>query len=69
MAGCNASVRPEFASPSTMRPIPTVGWALHGNRTHSTTGALIVTQNTYPREDLVETILRYVKEQLAEPTR
>jgi hypothetical protein len=34
-------------------------------RTHSTIGALFVTQNAYPREALVEAILRFVEEDLA----
>lgn len=37
-------------------------------RTHPTIGALFVTQNAYPREALVETILRFVEEELVEPT-
>jgi hypothetical protein len=36
-------------------------------RTHPTIGALFVTQNAYPREALVEAILRAVEEDLAEP--
>lgn len=36
-------------------------------RTHPTIGALFVTQNAYPREALVEAILRFVEEDLAEP--
>ncbi|MBP0593924.1 hypothetical protein J8I87_30445 [Paraburkholderia sp. LEh10] len=38
-------------------------------RTHPTIGALFVTQNAYPREALVEAILRFVEEDLAEPIR
>ncbi|TDG06683.1 hypothetical protein E1N52_19490 [Paraburkholderia guartelaensis] len=38
-------------------------------RTHPTIGALFVTQNAYPREALVEAILRFVEEDLAEPAR
>ncbi len=38
-------------------------------RTHPTIGALFVTQNAYPREALVEAILRFLEEDLAEPTR
>lgn len=38
-------------------------------RTHPTIGALVVTQNAYPREALVEAILRFVEEDLAEHTR
>ncbi|WP_425266918.1 hypothetical protein [Caballeronia pedi] len=37
-------------------------------RTHPTIGALFVTQNAYPREALAEAILRFVEEDLAEPT-
>jgi hypothetical protein len=37
-------------------------------RAHPTIGALFVTQNAYPREALVEAILRFVEEQLEEPT-
>jgi hypothetical protein len=37
-------------------------------RTHPTIGALFVTQNAYPREALVEAILRFVEEELVEPT-
>ncbi|HEY2020334.1 hypothetical protein [Paraburkholderia sp.] len=35
-------------------------------RTHPTIGALFVTQNAYPREALVEAILRFVEEDLAQ---
>ena len=38
-------------------------------RAHPTIGALFVTQNAYPREALVETILRFVEEELEDPTR
>ncbi|WP_254898646.1 hypothetical protein [Paraburkholderia atlantica] len=38
-------------------------------RTHPTLGALFVTQNAYPREALVEAILRFVEEDLSEPGR
>ncbi|SAK96993.1 hypothetical protein AWB76_07363 [Caballeronia temeraria] len=38
-------------------------------RTHPAIGALFVTQNAYPREALVEAILRFVEEDLAEHTR
>ncbi|WP_233884864.1 hypothetical protein [Paraburkholderia flagellata] len=38
-------------------------------RTHPTIGALFVTENAYPREALVEAILRFVEEDQAEPTR
>ncbi|MFP4894989.1 hypothetical protein [Paraburkholderia sp. EG304] len=38
-------------------------------RTHPTISALFVTQNAYPREALVEAILRFVEEDLAEPGR
>jgi hypothetical protein len=34
-------------------------------RTHSTIGSLFVTQNAYPREALMEAILRFVEEDLA----
>lgn len=36
-------------------------------RTHSTIGALFVTQNAYPREALAEAVLRFVEEDLAAP--
>ncbi len=36
-------------------------------RTHPTIGALFVTQNAYPREALMEAILRFVEEQPPEP--
>ncbi len=36
-------------------------------RTHPTVGALFVTQNAYPREALIEAILRFVEEDLAAP--
>ena len=36
-------------------------------RTHTTIGALFVTQNDYPREALVEALLRFVEEDLASP--
>ncbi|PYE21503.1 hypothetical protein C7410_114144 [Paraburkholderia silvatlantica] len=38
-------------------------------RTHPTIGALFVTQNAYPREALVEAILRFVEEDLEKPNR
>ncbi|WP_425325534.1 hypothetical protein [Paraburkholderia sacchari] len=38
-------------------------------RTHPTIGALFVTQNAYPREALVEAILRFVEEEMTEPIR
>jgi hypothetical protein len=38
-------------------------------RTHSTIGTMFVTQNAYPREALVEALLRFVEEDLAAPTR
>ena len=38
-------------------------------RTHPTIGALFVTENAYPREALVEAILRFVEEKLDEPTK
>jgi hypothetical protein len=34
------------------------------NRTHSTIAAMFVTQNAYPREALVEALLRFVEEDL-----
>ena len=34
-------------------------------RSHSTVGSLFVTQNAYPREALVEALLRFVEEDLA----
>ncbi|WNC95065.1 hypothetical protein RI103_34920 [Paraburkholderia sp. FT54] len=37
-------------------------------RTHPTIGAMFVTQNAYPREALVETILRFVEEELVRPS-
>ena len=33
-------------------------------RTHSTIGAVFVTQNAYPREALVEALLRFIEEDL-----
>lgn len=33
-------------------------------RTHATIGSLFVTQNAYPREALVEALLRFVEEDL-----
>jgi len=36
-------------------------------RAHPTVGALFVTQNAYPREALIEAILRFVEEDLAAP--
>jgi dienelactone hydrolase len=36
-------------------------------RTHTTIGALFVTQNAYPREALTEAVLRFVEEDLATP--
>jgi dienelactone hydrolase len=38
-------------------------------RTHPTIGALFVTENAYPREALAEAILRFVEEDMEEPTR
>jgi hypothetical protein len=38
-------------------------------RTHSTMAALLVTQNAYPREALLEAILRFVEEDLESPQR
>ncbi|HTH62576.1 MAG TPA: hypothetical protein VL689_20810 [Paraburkholderia sp.] len=38
-------------------------------RTHPMVGTFFVTQNAYPREALVEAILRFVEEDLAEPPR
>ena len=37
-------------------------------RTHSTIGAIFVTQNAYPREALVEALLRFVEEDLSNAT-
>jgi hypothetical protein len=39
--------------------------ALPINRTHSTIASLFVTQNAYPREALLEALLRFVEEDLA----
>ena len=36
-------------------------------RTHSIIGSMVVTRNAYPREALVETILRFVEEDLSAP--
>jgi hypothetical protein len=36
-------------------------------RTHTTIGSLFVTQNAYPREALLEALLRFVEEDLATP--
>ena len=36
-------------------------------RTHETIGSLFVTQNAYPREALLEAVLRFVEEDLAGP--
>jgi len=35
------------------------------NRTHDTIASLFVTQNAYPREALLEALLRFVEEDLA----
>ena len=35
------------------------------SRTHDTIGSLFVTQNAYPREALLEAVLRFVEEDLA----
>ena len=42
-------------------------WALAVpiNRTHATIGSMFVTQNAYPREALLEALLRFVEEDLA----
>ena len=39
------------------------------NRTHPTIASTLVTQNAYPREALLEAILRFVEEDLATPPR
>ena len=39
------------------------------NRTHPTVASVFVTQNAYPREALLEAILRFVEEDLATPPR
>lgn len=46
-------------------------WALAVpiSRTHSTISALFVTQNAYPREALLEAVLRFVEEDLAAGTK
>ncbi len=46
-------------------------WALAVpvGRTHRTIGSVFVTQNAYPREALVEAILRFVEEDLETPAR
>ena len=36
-------------------------------RSHSTIGAMFVTQNAYPREALLEALLRFLEEDLATP--
>ncbi len=36
-------------------------------RTHSIIGSMVVTRNAYPREALVETILRFIEEDLSAP--
>ena len=36
-------------------------------RSHTALGSLFVTQNAYPREALVEALLRFVEEDLAMP--
>jgi dienelactone hydrolase len=38
-------------------------------RTHSTIGSMFVTQNAYPREALMEALLRFIEEDLAVPAR
>jgi pimeloyl-ACP methyl ester carboxylesterase len=38
-------------------------------RTHTTVGSLFVTQNAYPREALMEALLRFIEEDLATPAR
>ena len=35
------------------------------NRTHATIASMFVTQNAYPREALLEALLRFVEEDLA----
>ena len=44
-------------------------WALAVpiNRTHSTIASTFVTQNAYPREALLEALLRFIEEDLAKP--
>jgi hypothetical protein len=43
--------------------------AVRINRTHSTIAATFVTQNAYPREVLLETLLHFVEEDSATPSR
>jgi hypothetical protein len=38
-------------------------------RTHPTIGAWFVTRNAYPREALMEAVLRFVEEDLQAPNR
>ena len=38
-------------------------------RSHETTGKLFVTQNAYPREALLEALLRFIEEDLAGDTK
>jgi hypothetical protein len=38
-------------------------------RSHATIGSLLVTQNAYPREALVEAVMRYVEEDLSSSAR
>jgi hypothetical protein len=37
------------------------------SRSHSTIASLFVTQNAYPREALLEALLRFIEEDLAKP--
>jgi hypothetical protein len=39
------------------------------NRTHTTIASMFVTQNAYPREALLEAVLRFVEEDLSTRTR
>ena len=49
-----------------MRP-SSINWAIAVPiaRSHGTIGSLFVTENAYPREALVEALLRFVEEDLA----
>jgi len=38
-------------------------------RTHSTIGSVFVDQNNYPREALLEALMRFVEEDLATPAK
>jgi len=69
-----STVRPELETCSArgvLCPLAEFGFADHWAlavpiaRTHTTIGSLFVTRNAYPREALVEALMRFVEEDLS----